>query len=245
MIGGIKVEVITSTIDWGTFAYDAGVLAAAAVVVAVLSWIVTLWRWRPHLSIDQSASWRRMPDGKLCITVAIRYRNTSNYRAIQVQEMVVDLQRLMPLSSDESRKASKYGRSALTRIAQKKFYWHKDKSRLLEPGETESEVFLFFVSSKEPRLSAFVVYTFVFQKKQPTDKADSIGNRRGWGIATCHDIDPQGGGMTDTTTDKPEKVGGTEIRSYEPSQPPPEPSESGESEESKPAPPPPPSKDQD
>lgn len=191
MIGGIEVEVVTSTIGWGTFAYDAGVLAVAAAVVAVLSWIATLVYWKPHLSIDQSASWRRMDDGSLCITVTIRYRNTSNYRALRVHEMAVELQRLAPLFPKEASKASKGTRVDLPQIAEKKFHWDTNKSRLLEPGETESELFLFIVPSEEPRLSAFVVYTFVFQKKQQTDKTDSIGNRRGWGIATYHDIDPK------------------------------------------------------
>ena len=187
MIGWIKAEVIPCIIDLGAFAYEVGVLVAAAGVIG----IITLWRWKPHLSIDQSASWRRMGDGSLCITVTIRYRNTSNYRAIRVHNMVVELQRLAPLSTEQSVKASEDGRSALTLIERKEHRWDRDKSRLLEPGEAESEVFLFIVPSKEPRLSAFVVYTFVFQKKQPTDKTDSIGNRRGWGIATCHDIDPK------------------------------------------------------
>ena len=188
MIEWIKAEVIPCIIALGAFAYEVGVLVVAAGVIG----IITIRRWKPHLSIDQSASWRRMDDGSLCITVAIRYRNTSNYRAIRVQKMVVELQRLAPLSPEQSVKASEDGRSALPLLERKEHRWNRDKSRLLQPGGTEFEVFLFFVSSKEPRLSAFVIYTFVFRREQPADKSDSMRNQRGWGIATCHDIDTKG-----------------------------------------------------
>lgn len=219
---------MSSPMDLGTFVYEAGVLLAAALAIAALTWILTFWRWKPHLSIEQSASWRRMSDGKLCITVEIRYRNPSTYRAIRVQKMVVELQRLATLSPDEAQKAKDNGREDLPNIDKKCLYWDKKDSRLLEPGEMESEVCMFPLSNEVHNLTAFVVYTFIFGEASCCAKFREVfccakQEIRGWGVATCHDIidSQKGGAMIDEPASKPdEKVTGTESRPYEPSQPP-------------------------
>ena len=210
---------MSPTMNWGTFGYEVGVLLAAALVVAALTWILTFWRWKPHLSIEQSASWRQMDDGKLCVTVAVRYRNTSNYRAMRVQKMEVVLQRLAPLSHKEIKWLAKNnnGRQGLPQIGDpQQPRWDKEHSRLVQPGETESDVFVFLLCKEEVTdLAAFVAYTYIFPRIQSDD---TTRNQRGWGIATCHDIIGvgKGGAMMDEPASKPdEKVTGTESRPLE------------------------------
>lgn len=217
---------MSPTMSWGTFGYEVGVLLAAALAVAALTWILAFWRWKPHLSIEQSASWRQMNDGKLCITVTIRYRNTSNYRAIRVEDMVAELQRLAPLSPDDIDvlARSNYGRHGLRRIGDlRRIRWDKEHSRLVQPGEAGSEVFVFPLSKEEVTdVAAFVAYTYIFPRMQPDDLTLIKGNQRGWATSTCHDIIDswKGGAMMDEPASKPgEKVTGTEGQPYEPGQP--------------------------
>ena len=216
---------MSSTMSWGTFGYEVCVLLAAALAVAAMTWILTFWRWKPHLFIEQSASWRWMDDGKLCITVTIRYRNTSNYRAIRVEDMVAELQRLAPLSPDDIDvlARSNYGRHGLRRIGDlRRFRWGKENSRLVQPGEAESEVFIFLLSKEEVTdLAAFVAYTYIFPRMQPEALNLTKRNQRGWATSTCHDIIDRrkGGAMMDEPASKPdEKVTGTESQPYAPGQ---------------------------
>ena len=95
-------EAASNAMGAGMFFSEVGVLVVATLVIASLTTAAALLWWKPHLSVKQSVSWRWVNDDTFCITVEIRYRNTSNYRKIRVTEMWVELQRLAPLLQRET-----------------------------------------------------------------------------------------------------------------------------------------------
>ena len=158
-------------------------LVIAAVVTALITWRLAICVWKPHLSVEQSASWRWIDDETFCITVSVRYRNTSSYRKIRVPRISAELQQLAPLSSEQVQKVKDAGgkRQGLPFLAEleEPRTWEKEHAPIVEPGESESEIFVFFLpKEKAVNLESFIVYTFIHKEKKS----------RGWGVATSHDI---------------------------------------------------------
>ena len=163
-------------------------LVIAATLLALGTWLLARWKWKPHLSVDQSASWRWLDDDTFCITVSVRYRNTSTYRKIRLTKMSVELQLLAPLSPRETWRVEEHGgrRNQLPFLQEPRtpWQWEKKRAPVVEPGESESEICIFFLpKDKAVNLKAFVAYTFI-HKKWPREGKTS----HGWGVATCYDI---------------------------------------------------------
>lgn len=169
----------------GTFFSEVGVLVVATIAIALLTWGVAFCRWKPHLSVDQSVSWRWVNDDTFCITVDVRYRNTSSYRKILVTEMWVELQRLAPLTLREATEAEFSGgkRQYLPELARpyKQRKWDKRNAPVVEPGESDTEVFVFFLPKDDADdLRSFVAYSFIHEQRNK--------KVRGWQVASCHNI---------------------------------------------------------
>lgn len=169
--------------SWPALAQGIAEVTVAAAIIAGGGWLYAQWKWKPHLRIEQSVSWRWVNEDTFGIVVAVQYSNTSAYRSLEVQKMLVALRRLAPLSAEELN-------GPLPVLSSKPIHdreWHKGEAPKVEPGETLSDVFVFPLGVEEAnRLEAFIVYTFIPEQK---DEA------RGWGLKTCHDIgtQPRGG----------------------------------------------------
>lgn len=162
--------------SWLSFTQGIAEVAIAAAIVAGAGWLYAQMRWKPHLRIEQSVSWRWLNSDTLGITVAVRYTNTSSIRSLEIEKMSVALRRLAPLSAKELE-------GPLPVLSSKPIHereYRKGEAPKVEPSETLSEVFVFPLATEEgENLKAFIVYTFIHEQKN---------RQRGWGLKTSHDI---------------------------------------------------------
>ena len=168
--------------DVGMSAVDSLEIVGASLVVAVLGWLVILWKWKPQLALEHFVSWRWLNDETFCITVVVRYSNTSSYRNIRVTQISMKVKRLAELSSDEV--AGDNIPDLLPEgIGSRE--WDKSTAPVLDPGESATDMFNIRVpKATADKLRAFTVYTFI---------PDSKDSKRGWATLTSHDINNQRG----------------------------------------------------
>lgn len=166
--------------DVGMSAVDSLEIVGASLVVAGLGWLVILWKWKPQLALEHLVSWRWLNDDTFCITVVVRYSNTSSYRNIRVTQISMEIKRLAVLSPDE---VAGDNIPDLFPDGIRPREWDKATAPILDPGESTTDIFNLRVpKATADTLRAFTVYTFI---------PDSKGSKRGWATLTSHDIKNQ------------------------------------------------------